>query len=63
MCVCLGAGGWCVFGGVGVCVCVGWGHTVRGSRPGGEAAGGAVMAVRVPVSSPFTVLPKLMQGI
>ena len=34
----------------------GYGHTARGTKPAEEAAGGAVMAVRRPGSSPFTVL-------
>lgn len=38
------------------------GHTVRGTKPGEEAAGGAVMAVRVPGLSPFTVLLEKKRG-
>lgn len=33
-----------------------WHHKARGTKPWEEAAGGAVMAIRVPASSPFTVL-------
>lgn len=35
---------------------VGYRHTARGTKPGEDAAGGAVMAVRVPGFSPFTDL-------
>lgn len=38
----LGGGGYC--------------HTARDTKPGEEAAGGAVMAVTAPDSSPFTFL-------
>lgn len=34
----------------------GYRHTARGTKPAEVAAGGAVMAVRVPGFSPFTVL-------
>lgn len=37
-------------------------HTARGTRPGEEAAGGAVMAVMAPGLRPFTALPESEQG-
>lgn len=38
-------------------------HTARRTKPGEDAAGAEVMAVRVPESSLFTAPPELMPGI
>lgn len=38
-------------------------HTANGTKPGVEAAGGVVMAVRVPCFSPFTLLLKKTQKV
>lgn len=40
----------------------GYHHTARGTKPAEVAAGGAVMAVRVPGFSPFTVLLQKKQS-
>lgn len=40
-----------------------WDHTARGTRPGEEAAGGAVMAIRAPGVSPFTALQETATSI